>query len=169
VASVLSHMIGGRQPLVTEILAIVRRIQRLTRGDPMRVTEEQALLEVLLRERRCSGVPLGDGAFALLVAPGGPLAPPPQRGPTGLPCDPRRRPPPSSSSDPQPGPSGAQGGPGRPSHPSLSPKGLRGDVHVQDLHRGSQGPGVDHLVPHLASSTSRLTQMKQRRTWTRLQ
>jgi len=49
VASVLAHMIGGRQPLVTEILAIVRRIQRLTCSDPMRVTEEQALLEVLLR------------------------------------------------------------------------------------------------------------------------
>jgi len=127
VASVLAHMVGGRQPFVNELLIIVRRIQRLDRRDPMRITEE-TLLEVLLRERRRSLVPLGDGAFDTLAAPGGPL-------------DPRRRPSPSSPSQPglsgsarpqspqsgpsrgrgrrrrpgpSPGPSGAQGGPRRP-------------------------------------------------------
>jgi len=36
-------------------------------------TEERALVDVLLRERRRSRVPLGDGAFELLAAPRGPL------------------------------------------------------------------------------------------------
>jgi len=44
VASVLAHMIGGRQSLVTELTTIVNRIQRITRDDPMRPTEERALL-----------------------------------------------------------------------------------------------------------------------------
>jgi len=52
VAGVLSHMIWGRQILVTELTNIVNRIQRFTCDDPMRATEEQALVDVLLRERR---------------------------------------------------------------------------------------------------------------------
>jgi len=160
VASVLAHMIGGRQPLVTEILAIVRGIQRLTCGDPMRVVEEQSLLEVLLRERRRSRVPLGDGAFALLAAPGGPLAPPPQRGPTRPPRDPRRRPSPTSSSDPQPGPSAAQGGPGRPESPQPGPSGTQGGLTANpgpapgpSGARGA-GPGVGCDYIKVTSSDS---------------
>jgi len=127
VDSVLSHMIGGRQPLVTELLTIVRRIQPLTHDDPRRVTEERALLDVLMRERRRSRVPLGDGTFALLAAPGGPLVPPPQQGgPTGAPWDPRRQPPPPSAFAGAPGPSGAQEAPGRPSSPQPGPSGTQG-------------------------------------------
>jgi len=114
VAGVLSHMVGGRRLLVTELMTIVNKIQRLQHGDRMRDIEEQALLAVLLRERRRSGVCLGEGAFSQLVAPGEPLNRPQQPGPSGAPRDPRRRPQPSSASAGTPGPSGAQGGPGRP-------------------------------------------------------
>jgi len=56
VAGVLSHMIGGRRTLVNELLTIITRIDRLDRNHPMRVTEEQALVAVLIREhavQRC--------------------------------------------------------------------------------------------------------------------
>jgi len=85
VAGVLSHMIRGRQSLINELVVIVNRIQRLDREDPMRVTEERALVDVLLRERRRSAVPLGEGAFPHLAAPGGPMAPAAQSGPSGAP------------------------------------------------------------------------------------
>jgi len=89
VAGLLSHMISGRRSLVNELIIIINRIDRFDRDNPMRVTEEQALVAVLLRERRRSVVPLGDGAFALLAAPGGPMAPPCStghiRGPEGPP------------------------------------------------------------------------------------
>jgi len=49
VAGVLSHMICGRRPLVNELVLIINRIDRLDRDDPMRVTEEQALVTVLLQ------------------------------------------------------------------------------------------------------------------------
>jgi len=73
VAGILSPMIGRRRLLVNELVVINNRIDRLDGDDPMRVTEEQALVAVLLRKRRCSVLPLGDGAFAQLAAPGGPL------------------------------------------------------------------------------------------------
>jgi len=85
VAGVLSLMMGGRQSLVTELIKIVNRIQRLDRNDPMRATEEQALVEVLLRERHRSRVPLGEGAFPKLAAPGGLLSRTPQPGSSGAP------------------------------------------------------------------------------------
>jgi len=85
VAGVLSHMIGGRQSLVNELIIIINRIQRLDRDNPMRKTEEQALVAVLLRERCRSAVPLGDGAFPQLVAPGRPMAPAAQPGSFGAP------------------------------------------------------------------------------------
>jgi len=47
VAGVLAHMIGGRPSLINELVIIINRIDRLDRGDPMRVTEEQALVAVL--------------------------------------------------------------------------------------------------------------------------
>jgi len=88
VAAVLSHMVGGKRTLANELSVI---IQRLERDDPMRATEEEALVAVVMRERRRSGVPLGDEAYAILAAPGGPLAHTVPPGPTGAPRDPRRR------------------------------------------------------------------------------
>jgi len=93
VAGVLANMIGGRQPLVTELMTIINQIVRLDRADPMRVTEEVAFVAVLLRKRRRSRVPLGKGAFELLAAPGGPMARPTPSCSSGAPRDPRRRPP----------------------------------------------------------------------------
>jgi len=101
VASVLSHMMGGRQTLVTELTLIINRIQCLSRTDPMRTTEELALVAALVHERRRSRVPLGEGAFELLAAPGGPMARPTPPGTSGAPRDPRRRQP-SSPSAPEP-------------------------------------------------------------------
>jgi len=92
----------------------------------MRATEEEALVTVVMREHRRLGVPLGYGAYAILAAPGRPLAHTVPPGPTGAPRDPRRRPPPLSTSDPQPGPSGAQGGPARPPSPQPGPSRTQG-------------------------------------------
>jgi len=126
VASVLSHMVGEKRTLANEISVIIHRIQRLARTDPMRATEEKTLVAVVTRERRRSGVPLRNGAYAILAAPGGPLAN------AAPPRDPRRRPPSTpSTSDPQPGPSGTQGGHQRP-----------------EPTPGPQGPRVDHVIPH---------------------
>jgi len=127
VAGVLSHMMGGRQTFVTKLTIIVNRIQHLDCTDPMRALEERTLVDVLLKEHRRSRVPLEKGAFDFLAAPGGPMAPPTQPGPTGAPHDPRRRPPPSSITDPQPSPSGAQGGPGRPPSLQPGPSGTQGE------------------------------------------
>jgi len=74
VARVLTHMAGGKRTLADELYTIIRRIQRLDAHDPMRAVEEAALVAIVMRERRRSGVPLGDGAYATLAAPGGPLA-----------------------------------------------------------------------------------------------
>jgi len=106
VAGVLGNMVGGPQTLVTEIATIINRIARLDRADPMRATEELALVAIIRRERRHSRVPLGEGAFDLLAAPGGPMT---RRPPAGAPRDPRDRP--SSPFQgrrpgPAPGPSG---------------------------------------------------------------
>jgi len=114
VAGVLAHMAGGKRTLADELYAIIGRIRRLQPNDPMKAVEEQALVAVVIRERRRSGVPLGDGACATLAAPGGPLAhaaPPrdPRRPPQSSSAPPPRRP-----TSPQPGPSGARGGPPRP-------------------------------------------------------
>jgi len=126
VATVLAHMIGGRRTLVNELVIIANRIQRLDRHDPMRVVEEQALVDVLLRERCRSAVPLGEASFPQLEAPGGPLGRPANPGPTGAPRDPRRHPPPSAASESQPGPSGAQGGPQRSALTLPGPSGTQG-------------------------------------------
>jgi len=75
VTGVLAHMAGGKRALADELHAIIGRIRRLDQNDPMRVVEEQALVAVVIRERRRSRVPLGDGAYATLAAPGGPLGP----------------------------------------------------------------------------------------------
>jgi len=108
----------------------MRSIQRLGRNDPMRAVEGEALVALVLDERRRSSAPLGDGAYATLAAPGGPFAL------AALQRRSRCRPQPSSSAPPphrstspcrgpsrgrgrrpyraSPGPSGAQGGPRRP-------------------------------------------------------
>jgi len=106
---------------------IIHRIQRLKRNDLVRAVEEEVLVAIVMRERGRSGVPLGDGAYATLAAPGGPLA---QAAP---PQDLRRRPPPSSSAptpgrptSPQPGPSGTQGGRHNTAGPPTGPSGARG-------------------------------------------
>jgi len=115
VAGVLAHMVGGRLLLANQLLMIIHRIQRLDNSDPMRAVEEEALVALVMRERRRLGVPLEDGAYATLAAPGGPLAH------AAPPRDPRRRPGPSSSAppprcspSPQRGTSGARDGPPRP-------------------------------------------------------
>jgi len=128
-AGVLSHMVGGKRTLANELSVIIHRIQRLERDDLIRATEETALVDVVMRERRRSGVPLGDGAYAVLSAPGGPLAHTTPPGPSGAPRDPRRRPPQPSTSDPQPGP---QEGPGHPPSPQPGPSETQG---------GRQRPG----------------------------
>jgi len=74
VAAVLAHMAGGRRLLADSFYTVMRRIQRLARNDPMRAVEEEALVALVLDERRRSNTPLGDGAYATLAAPGGPLA-----------------------------------------------------------------------------------------------
>jgi len=114
VAGVLTYMAGGQRSLADELYAIIGCIRRLAPTDPMRAVEEAALVAVVTRERSCLGVPLGDGAYATLVARGGPLAhaaPPkdPRRPPQSSSAPPPRRP-----TSPQPGPSGARGGPPRP-------------------------------------------------------
>jgi len=85
VAAVLAHMIGGRRTLVNELVVIANRIQRLYRNNPMRAVEEQTLIDVLMRERRRSTVPLGEASFPQLEAPGGPLGRPIQPPPAGAP------------------------------------------------------------------------------------
>jgi len=168
VAGVLAHMIGGRQSLVTELTTIVNRIQRLTRDDPMRATEERALLEVLLRERRRSKVPIGDGAFALLAAPGGSLVRPAQPGPHETPVVVlhRRQRPTLSLGRRRPRENHAVL-----LHPSLGPPDP-GETSTSRTSTGApEGPGLDHVVPRLASPTSltsRPTQTRKKR-WTRRQ
>jgi len=61
VASILTHMVGGKRTLANELYAIIGRIQRLDRVDLMRATDEEALVAVVMSERCRSGVPLGDG------------------------------------------------------------------------------------------------------------
>jgi len=56
----------------------------------------------------------------------GPMIPLAQPGPTGAPRDLSRHPPPSSTSDPQPGLSGTRGGPGRPLSPQPGPSWTQG-------------------------------------------
>jgi len=107
VARVLGNMVEGRYTLLREMAVVINRIARLDRADPMRATEELALVAIIRRERRRSRVPLGEGAFDTLAAPGGPMSRP-------APRDPRRRPSPPPTADLQPGPSGAQGGPSSP-------------------------------------------------------
>jgi len=127
VAGVLSHMAGGQRSLAEELYLIIARIRRMDTTDPMRPVEEQALVHVIMRERQRSSAPRGDGAYATLAAPGGPMAY------SAPPSDPRR--PPQSSSAPlprrhtspppsrgrgrrpyraSPGPTGTHGGPCRP-------------------------------------------------------
>jgi len=57
VASVLAHMVRGKRALANELSVIIQRIHRLPRVDPMKATEEEALVAVVMRERRRSGMP----------------------------------------------------------------------------------------------------------------
>jgi len=115
VAGVLAHMVGGRLLLVNQLLLIIRRIQRLGLADPMRAVEEEALVALVMQKRRRLDVPLGDGEYATLAAPVGPLAhAAPPRDPCRRPPQSASAPPPHRSTSPQPGPSGAQRGPRRP-------------------------------------------------------
>jgi len=84
VAGVLANMVGGRNTLVTEIFAIIHRIARLDRADPMRATEKLALVAVIRRERLATLTVVpphlpretsGTGTRAL-GAQGGPRPPP---------------------------------------------------------------------------------------------
>jgi len=52
VAGVLAHMAGGRRLLADSFFVVMRRIQRLARNDPMRAVEEEALVALVLDERR---------------------------------------------------------------------------------------------------------------------
>jgi len=93
VAGVLAHMAGGRRLLADAFFIVMRRIQRLARDDPMRAVEEDALVTLVLDERQRSNAPLGDQAYAILAAPGGPLAlAAPQRDPQRRPRPPHHRP-----------------------------------------------------------------------------
>jgi len=133
VAGLLSHMIGGRRSLVTELMTIINKIQRLQHGDPMRGIEEQALVALLLRERRRSGVPLGDGAFSQLVAPGdrsGILPNQAHWGPHETPIVVHNHLPPPGPGPP-PGPSGAQDGPHRPPPGFLEMVNLTADADTE--------------------------------------
>jgi len=148
VAGVLSHLVGGKRALANELSLIIHRIQRLDRDDPMRATEETTLVDVIRRERVRSAVPLGDGAYPLLAPPGGPLACPTLPGPTGAPRDPRRHQPQSSStSDPETGPSGAQGRPGCPKSLRPGPSGTQGRHQRQQPPPGSSGARGEQRRP----------------------
>jgi len=130
VAGVLAHMAGGRRLVADAFYAVMRQIQRLARDNPMRAVEEEALVAIVLAERRRANAPSGDGAYATLAAPGGPLAlAAPQRRPRRRPQPSSSAPPPHRSTSPRqgpsrgrgrrpyrasPGPSGAQVGPCRP-------------------------------------------------------
>jgi len=132
VAGVLENMVAGRYTLLRELAVVMNRIARMDRADPMRATEEMALVDIIRRERRRSRVPLGRGAFALLAAPGGPMSRP-------APRDTRRRPPPPPTDDPRPGPSGAQGGP-------TSPQRHRGRGRRRGPARPPPPPGFVDLT-----------------------
>jgi len=146
VAGVLAHMAGGRRLLANAFFTVMRRIQRLARDDPMRAVEKEALVALVLDERRRSNAPLGDGAYATLAAPGGPLAlAASQR-------DPRRRPhyrPTSPQQGPSrgrgrcryraaPGPSGAQGGSRRPAQDYM-------DLTTEDEHMDTPATPPPHV------------------------
>jgi len=51
VAGILAHMAGGRLLLADAFYAVMRRIQRLARDDPMRAVEEDTLVDLVLAER----------------------------------------------------------------------------------------------------------------------
>jgi len=162
VAGVLSHMIGGRRSLVNELIVIINHIDRLDRDDPMRVTEEQALVTVLLRERRRSALPLGDRAFALLAAPGLDRPASPQPGPSGT-----RGGRPRPAGQQPPGPSGAQGGPRRPPPGFVD---LTADEEKMDDAPASPSPNVsddnmetDEEADLLASPRQQQQQQQRRR------
>jgi len=74
VAGVLEHMVGGRRLLADDFYTVMRRIQLLPRTDPARAAEEDVLIDLVLAERGRARAPIGEGAYATLGAPGGPLA-----------------------------------------------------------------------------------------------
>jgi len=171
VAGLLANMVGGRQTLVAEISAIVNRISRLDRADPIRVTEEMALVAVLRRERCRSRVPLEEGVFDQLAAPVRPMTRPALTDPATRALATRAV---ALLS---------------PLHPTLSlsrqapredqailppltlgPPGPRGDVSGRDWHQGPQEPRVAHVpLRALRRSISRPTTTQQMTIWTRLQ
>jgi len=88
------------------------------------VLQEEALVALVLDERRRSSAPLGDGAYATLAAPGGPLAlAAPQRR-TRRPQPSSSAPPPHRSTSPRQGPSRGRGR--RPYRASPGPSGAQG-------------------------------------------
>jgi len=131
VAGVLAHMAGGRRLLADAFFVVMRRIQRLARNDPMRAVEEEALVALVLDERRRSSAPIGDGAYAILAAPGGPLAlaVPPRR-PRQRPQATSAAPPATRPTYPRPGPSRGRGR--RPYRASQGPSGAPGGPRRQE-------------------------------------
>jgi len=137
VAGVLAHMAEGRRLLADNLYTVMRRIQLLARDDAMRAVEEETLVALVLAERRRANAPSGDGAYATLAAPGGPLAlAAPQRRP-------RRRPPLSSSAPP----------PNRPTSPQPGPSAGRGRRRAQGPTPGPSGAQGGPDVPLPVSST----------------
>jgi len=129
VAGVLEHMVGGRRLLADDFYTVMRRIQLLPRTDPARAAEEDVLIDLVLAERGRARAPIGEGAYATLGAPGGPLALATAHRPHRRPQPSSSVPPPHRSTSPRlraprgrgrrpyratPGPSAAQGGPRRP-------------------------------------------------------
>jgi len=121
VAAVLAHMAGGRRLLADAFYNVMRRIRHLGRNDPMRAVEEEALVALVLDERRRSNAPSGDGAYATLAAPGGPLALAAPRRHTHRPQPSSSTPPPHRSTSPHHGPSRGRGR--RPYRASSGPSG----------------------------------------------
>jgi len=164
VAGVLAHMAGGRRLLANSFFTVMRRKQRLARDDPMRAVEEEALVALVLDERRRSNAPLGDGAT--LGAPGGPLA-------LAAPRRRTRRPPTSSSTPPSHRPTSPQQEPSRgrdrrPYRPHLGPVG-----HKVALGARPRNSWISQRTrpwirqqhrPHTSPAGTRLTCRQTRRT-----
>jgi len=114
VVVILNSMVEKQYILIAELMVIFNRIARLSYTDPMRRTEEQAVLDLLAARRIRSLVPRGVAAFLALGAPppraaATPTPDPPDRGSSPPQSHPRS----SGNQDrgrptsPQPGPSGA--------------------------------------------------------------
>jgi len=125
-AGVLEHMVGGRRLLANSFYTVMRRIQLLSRDDPARAVEEDALVDLVLAERGRASAPIGEGAYAILGAPGGPLT-------LAATLRPHRRPQ-AASSAPLP-------------HRSTSPRARAPRGHGRRPYRASTGPSAAHGGP----------------------